>query len=60
MLEDAKVAIEDISKAALTEIKSLANPPEVIKEVCSICFFLVVGGTDNSWKNIKTMVLGDS
>jgi len=38
----------------------LPQPPEVIREVCSIAFFLYPGlGTDVAWLNIKAKLLGD-
>jgi len=60
-LQEAELAVADISRPAITEIQALPQPPEVIKEVCSICFFLYPGGgTDNSWGNVKLKVLADS
>ena len=60
-LQEAELAVADISRPAITEIQALPQPPEVIKEVCSICFFLYPGaGTDTSWLNVKLKVLSDS
>jgi dynein heavy chain len=60
-LQEAELAVADISRPAITEIQNLPQPPEVIKEVCSICFFLYPGaGTDTSWLNVKLKVLSDS
>lgn len=39
-LEAAKAALANINKAALDEIKALANPPTTIQDVCTVCFFL--------------------
>jgi dynein heavy chain len=59
-LQEAELAVADIKRPALTEIQALAQPPDAIKEVCSVAFFLYPGaGTDNAWLNIKAKLLGD-
>ena len=39
-LEAAKAALANINKKDLDEIKALANPPQAIYDVCTICFYL--------------------
>lgn len=59
-LEAAKAALANVTKAALDEIKALANPPTVIVDVCSVCFFLYPKTTGvPEWPSIKAQVLSD-
>lgn len=39
-LQEAENAVADIKKPDITEIQNLPQPPDVIREVCSIAFFL--------------------
>lgn len=59
-LQEAENAVADINKPAITEIQNLPQPPDVIREVCSIAFFLYPNlGSDVAWLNIKAKLLGD-
>ena len=59
-LQEAENAVADINKPAITEIQNLPQPPDVIREVCSIAFFLYPNlGADVAWLNIKAKLLGD-
>ena len=50
-----------MNKAALDECKALASPPQVIVDVCAVCFFLnpKSSGTPD-WNVIKAQVLSDT
>jgi len=49
-----------VNKAALDEVKALANPSATIVDVCAVCFFLYPKTTGNpEWPAIKAQVLSD-
>ena len=53
-LEAAKRALENINKAALDELKALAQPPTVVIDVCAAAFYLQPKSTGNpDWAAIK-------
>jgi len=59
-LEAAKLALGNVNKASLDEIKALPNPPTVILDVCAVCFFLYPKTSGNpDWPAIKAQVLMD-
>jgi hypothetical protein len=39
-LEAAQQALNNISAKDITEIKALPNPPTIIQDVCTICYFI--------------------
>ena len=56
----AKQALLNIKPADITEIKALPQPPQVIQDVCTICYFLYPkGGADDQWASVKLKLLGD-
>ena len=56
----AKAALQNVKAAQITEIKALANPPEMIKTVCQITFqFYLKDGKNDDWGNVKLRMLGD-
>lgn len=60
-LEAAKLALSNVNKSALDEVKALANPATVIVDVCAVCFFLYPKTTGNpEWPSIKAQVLSDT
>lgn len=57
VLEAAKEAINCLSKASLTELKSLSKPPSGVEKVTMAVLMLVKGETKNfSWENAKKMM----
>lgn len=59
-MEAAKEALGNIKPSDITEIKAFNAPIIEIKEVCTICYFLYPsGGSDDSWLNVKSKLLGD-
>lgn len=65
-LEAAKSALANIQKKDLDEIKALANPPQAIYDVCTICFFLYPKDKQYDkvakpeWTQIKNAVLSET
>merc|ERR1712160_173404 len=43
LLTDSQIAVEAVSKNALSELKSLSKPPAVVAVVCSCLLHLFVG-----------------
>jgi dynein heavy chain len=59
-LEAAQQALNNIKAADITEIKALPQPPQVIQDVCTICYFVYPkGGSDDQWASVKLKLLGD-
>jgi dynein heavy chain len=59
-LEAAKEALNNIKAADITEIKALPQPPQIIQDVCTICYFIYPkGGSDDQWASVKLKLLGD-
>lgn len=59
-LEAAKLALENIKKKELDEIKALAAPPTAILDVCAVCFYLYPKSSGNAeWSLIKAQMLSD-
>lgn len=54
-LEAARLALEDLEKSDITEIRSFATPPEAVQTVCE-CVAIVKGIKDTSWKGAKGMM----
>jgi len=53
------VAVKAIKRQHLVEIRSMANPPAVVKLALeSICLLLEENATD--WKQIRTVIMKDS
>ncbi|XP_065208173.1 dynein heavy chain, cytoplasmic isoform X2 [Planococcus citri] len=56
---DAQQAVKEIKKQQLVEVRSMANPPAVIKVALeSIC--LLLGETANDWKAIRAVVMREN
>ncbi|KAL1513082.1 hypothetical protein ABEB36_002553 [Hypothenemus hampei] len=54
-LETARLALEDLDKADITEIRSFATPPEPVQIVCE-CLVILRGYKEVSWKTAKGMM----
>lgn len=55
----ASIAVKGIKRQHLVEIRSMANPPAIVKLALeSICFLLGEYTTD--WKQIRTVTMKDS
>eukprot|EP00048_Salpingoeca_helianthica_P012901 m.192885 g.192885 ORF g.192885 m.192885 type:complete len:4604 (+) comp15437_c5_seq116:137-13948(+) len=54
-LEEAKLALKDLDKADVTEIRSFAKPPPQVQTVCE-CIVLMMNGQDISWKAAKGLM----
>lgn len=53
------VAVKAIKRQHLVEIRSMANPPAVVKQALeSICLLLEENATD--WKQIRAIIMKDS
>ncbi|XP_059059014.1 dynein axonemal heavy chain 10 [Achroia grisella] len=54
-LEAARLALADLEKNDITEIRSFATPPEAVQVVCE-CVVIIRGIKDVSWKGAKGMM----
>lgn len=54
-LEEAKLALKDLKKEDVTEIRSFAKPPPQVQSVCE-CIVLMLNGQDISWKAAKALM----
>ncbi|CAK1584360.1 unnamed protein product [Parnassius mnemosyne] len=54
-LEAARLALSDLDKNDITEIRSFATPPEAVQVVCE-CVAIIRGVKDVSWKGAKGMM----
>uniref|UniRef100_A0A8C4TE89 Dynein axonemal heavy chain 10 n=1 Tax=Erpetoichthys calabaricus TaxID=27687 RepID=A0A8C4TE89_ERPCA len=54
-LEGARVALQDLDKSDVTEIRSFAKPPKQVQVVCE-CVLVMRGYKDISWKSAKGMM----
>ncbi|KAF0291565.1 Dynein heavy chain 10, axonemal [Amphibalanus amphitrite] len=55
VLEAARLALEDLEKSDITEIRSFATPPKPVQAVCE-CVVVIRGIKDVSWKGAKGMM----
>lgn len=60
-LEAAKEALKDVNSSDIAVVKGLANPSDIIKEVCAIAYLLYpkTNLSDTSWPSVKVGLLGD-
>lgn len=54
-LEAARLALEDLDRNDITEIRSFATPPEAVQIVCE-CVAIIRGHKEISWKTAKGMM----
>ncbi|XP_045466201.1 dynein axonemal heavy chain 10 [Harmonia axyridis] len=54
-LEAARIALEDLDKSDITEIRSFATPPEAVQVVCE-CVAIIRGYKEINWKTAKGMM----
>lgn len=54
-LEAARLALEDLEKSDITEIRSFATPPEAVQVVCE-CVALIKNVKEPGWKGAKGMM----
>lgn len=54
-LEVARLALSNLDKSDITEIRSFATPPEAVQVVCE-CVAIVKGFKEISWKTAKGMM----
>uniref|UniRef100_A0A182T3H2 Uncharacterized protein n=1 Tax=Anopheles maculatus TaxID=74869 RepID=A0A182T3H2_9DIPT len=54
-LEVARLALSDLDKSDITEIRSFATPPEPVQVVCE-CVAIIKGYKEISWKTAKGMM----
>ncbi|ORZ35435.1 dynein heavy chain and region D6 of dynein motor-domain-containing protein [Catenaria anguillulae PL171] len=54
-LEEARNALNNLSAADITELRSFAKPPREVQKVCE-CVCVIKGIKDVSWKSAKTMM----
>jgi len=59
-LEAAKLALQNVKKKDLDEIKALAQPLAAIINVCAVCLYLSPKNSSNiEWPVIKSALLSD-
>ena len=54
-LEQARLALDDLDKNDVTEIRSFATPPKPVQTVCE-CIVVMKGIKEVSWKSAKGMM----
>ena len=54
-LEAARLALDDLDKSDVTEIRSFAKPPKPVQVVCE-CIVVMKGIREVSWKSAKGMM----
>lgn len=54
-LEAARLALDDLDKSDVTEIRSFAKPPKPVQVVCE-CIVVMRGIKEVSWKSAKGMM----
>lgn len=54
-LETARLALADLDKSDITEIRSFATPPEPVQIICE-CIVIIRGIKEVSWKSAKGMM----
>ncbi|XP_030648846.1 dynein heavy chain 10, axonemal [Chanos chanos] len=54
-LEAARMALQDLDKSDVTEIRSFAKPPKQVQVVCE-CILVMRGYKEISWKSAKGMM----
>ncbi|KAJ8266677.1 hypothetical protein GJAV_G00133350 [Gymnothorax javanicus] len=54
-LEAARIALQDLDKSDVTEIRSFAKPPKQVQAVCE-CILVMRGYKEISWKSAKGMM----
>ncbi|KAL2092820.1 hypothetical protein ACEWY4_012618 [Coilia grayii] len=54
-LEAARIALQDLDKSDVTEIRSFAKPPKQVQVVCE-CILVMRGYKEISWKSAKGMM----
>ncbi|MGH0156714.1 UNVERIFIED_CONTAM: hypothetical protein FKN15_032047 [Acipenser sinensis] len=54
-LEAARLALQDLDKSDVTEIRSFAKPPKQVQVVCE-CILVMRGHKEISWKSAKGMM----
>lgn len=54
-LETARLALSDLDKADITEIRSFATPPEPVQTICE-CIVILRGYKEVNWKTAKGMM----
>ncbi|MGH0158836.1 UNVERIFIED_CONTAM: hypothetical protein FKN15_061612 [Acipenser sinensis] len=55
VLEAARLALQDLDKSDVTEIRSFAKPPKQVQVVCE-CILVMRGHKEISWKSAKGMM----
>ena len=57
-IEEAKKSVQGIKKQQLTEVRSMANPPEAVKlAMMSVC--TILGFKIDSWKSVQGVIRRD-
>ncbi|XP_033627732.1 dynein heavy chain 10, axonemal-like [Asterias rubens] len=54
-LEAARIALQDLDKSDVTEIRAFAKPPKLVQMVCE-CIVVLRGIREVSWKSAKAMM----
>ncbi|XP_060580911.1 dynein axonemal heavy chain 10-like isoform X1 [Ruditapes philippinarum] len=54
-LEAARLALDDLDKSDVTEIRSFAKPPKAVQTICE-CVVILRGIREVSWKSAKAMM----
>ncbi|XP_049816413.1 dynein axonemal heavy chain 10 [Schistocerca nitens] len=54
-LEAARLALADLDKSDITEIRAFASPPEPVQTICE-CVSILLGAREVSWKAAKAVM----
>lgn len=54
-LQSAKLALEDLSREDITEIRAFKNPPRAVETVCN-CIVIFKGIREVSWRSAQALM----
>lgn len=54
-LQSAKLALEDLNREDITEIRAFKNPPRAVETVCN-CIVIFKGIREVSWKSAQALM----
>ena len=61
--EEAKLALKDVDKNEISEIRSLPQPPILVQLVCTLTYYLYPSAKrldNDDWATVKQILLGDT
>ena len=54
-LQSAKLALEDLNRDSITEIRAFKNPPRAVETVCN-CIVIFKGIREVSWRSAQALM----